>query len=128
MGEFGGLTPLEEYAERHSRVRMAARAVVDVRLHQGRFGLDEAAAYYERTAGMAPGAARGEAVKNSMFPGAAVMYLAGTDAIHELRRTLSARQGGAFSLRRFHDELLSHGSLPVPLVAEEMTRRWAHGE
>lgn len=126
VAEFGGLTPLEEYAEVHSRVRMAARAVVDVRLHQGRFTLDEAADYYARHAGMPAAAALGEAVKNSMFPGAAVMYIMGTDAIHALRAEVEARLGGDFSLRRFHDDFLAHGSVPVALAAEEMLRAMDH--
>ena len=128
VAEFGGLTELEEYAEVHSRVRMAARAVVDVRLHQGRFTLDEAAGYYARHAGMSAAASLGEAVKNSMFPGAAVMYLMGTDAIHGLRAALAERSSGDFSLRRFHDDLLGYGSVPVALVAEDMLKRMDDGE
>ena len=123
MSEAGFLTSLEQYAEQHTRVRMCARAVVDVRLHQGRLTLEQAADYYERHAGMPPDAARAEAVKNSMFPGAAVMYVMGTDRIHRLRRELSARRGAGFSLRSFHDELLSYGSVPVSLVADAMTER-----
>jgi hypothetical protein len=126
--EAGLLTPLEQYAERHTRVRMCARTVVDVRLHQGRLTLDEAADYYEREAGMPATAARGEAVKNSMFPGAAAMYLAGTDAIHALRREMSRIQGAAFRLRAFHDELLSFGSVPVTLAAAAMKARGARAE
>ncbi|GMV05092.1 MAG: hypothetical protein AMXMBFR53_13720 [Gemmatimonadota bacterium] len=123
VAEHGGLTPLEAYAEHRSRARMACRAVVDVELHRGRMTLDEATAFYREHAGMGEGAARGEVVKNSMFPGGAVMYLAGTDGIHALRHRMSALQGSAFRLRRFHDAFLSHGSLPVSLVAESMLRK-----
>jgi hypothetical protein len=121
MAEVGALTPLEAYAERRGRVRMAARAVVDVRLHQGRFTPEEAEAYYRRVAAMTAGAARAEVAKNGMFPGGAVMYLVGTDMIHRLRRDVERIQGNAFSLRRFHDGFLSHGSVPVCLIAERMT-------
>ena len=72
---------------------------------------------------MHPEAARGEAVKNSLFPGTGLMYLAGTDAIHRLRRDLSARRGPGFSLKGFHDELLRYGSLPVALVAADLLGR-----
>jgi uncharacterized protein (DUF885 family) len=123
MGEVGFLTPLERYAEHQARARMCARAVVDVRLHTGRLTLEEAADFYERSAGMGREAARAEAVKNSMFPGAALMYLVGCDGIRELRRELSAREGARFQLRRFHDELLSYGSIPVPLAAAAMKGR-----
>ena len=118
--EIGFLTPLETLAERQSRARMAARAVADVAIHTNEMTLDEAAAFYEREAGMTPAAARGEAVKNSMFPGAAMMYLFGTNAIHDLRRQIAARDGDAFSLRAFHDRFLSYGAIPVAMIARAM--------
>jgi len=119
MAECGFLTPLEQYSQIHSRLRMAARALIDVRLHGGLISLGDAEAFYRERVGMAPAAARAEAVKNSMFPGTALMYLFGTDAIHRLRRELSRRPG--FELRSFHDRFLSYGSVPVNLIAESMT-------
>lgn len=121
-GEFGGLTELELFAETRGRVRMAARAFVDVEMHSGRMTLDEASAVYERRAGMPSSAARAEAVKNSMFPGAALIYLMGSDAIHDLRAEVSRKQGSDFDLKRFHDDFLSYGSVPVALIAEQMTK------
>ena len=118
MEEIGFLEPLERYAQVHARTRMAARALVDVHLHKGRMTLDDAVAVYRDRVGMAPAAARAEAVKNSMFPGAALMYLAGTEGIHALRRAMTARLG--FDLRAFHDRLLSFGSVPVALIASAM--------
>ena len=120
MDEIGFLTPLESYAEKHSRLRMAARALADVRLHDGRWSLDDAAGFYREQVGMVAEAARGEAVKNSMFPGTALMYLTGTDLIHRLRQTISRREGASFDLQRFHDRFLSYGSVPVALVADAM--------
>jgi uncharacterized protein (DUF885 family) len=119
MDEIGFLTPLQSLAEAQSRLRMAARAVADVALHTGAMSLDETAAFYEREAGMPTAAARGEAVKNSMFPGAAMMYLVGTEAIHDLRRKVAEREGG-FSLRSFHDHVLRYGAIPVSLIARDM--------
>jgi hypothetical protein len=118
MDEVGFLTPGERYAVRQVRLRMAARAVADVRLHRGDWTLAEVAAFYRDRAGMTAEAARAEAVKNSLFPGTALMYLMGTDAIHQLRRDLAARPG--FELRAFHDRLLAHGSIPVALAAAAM--------
>jgi uncharacterized protein (DUF885 family) len=118
MGEAGFLTPLEHFAEKHGRMRMAARALADLRLHHGTWTLDQAASFYQEQVGMVPAAARAEAVKNSMFPGTALMYLMGTDGIHQLRRDMAARPG--FDLRAFHDRLLSYGSIPVALAANAM--------
>jgi hypothetical protein len=120
MSEAGFLTPLERYAELQGRARMCARAIVDVRLHEGRWTLEHAARFYEEHALMPAAAAMAEAVKNSMFPGAAVMYLMGRDAIHRLREDMVAMEGRHFSLKRFHDTFLSYGSIPVSLIAAAM--------
>lgn len=125
MQEAGFLTPLEELSEAHGRVRMAARAIVDVRMHQGRMTLEEATHFYETHTAMPASASMGEAVKNSMFPGAAMIYLIGHDAIQDLRRSQEAEQGEDFDLCAFHDAFLAHGSIPVALVAEKMRARQA---
>jgi len=69
---------------------------------------------------MSSAAARAEAVKNSMFPGAALIYLAGSDLIRQLRARASAHEGSGFDLRAFHDRLLAQGSLPIALITPEM--------
>jgi hypothetical protein len=120
IAEFGGLTPLEEYAEIHTRTRMGARALVDVEFHEGRLTFEQAVEFYRREAGMSEVAARYETTRNSMYPGMALMYLIGCDAIHELRRELAAIQGPDFKLREFHDRFLSYGSIPVALIADKM--------
>lgn len=120
MEETGFYAPLERLSLAHTRLRMAARAIVDVRLHSGRITLDEAASFYEDRTAMAPAAARQEAVKNSMFPGAALMYLTGTDLIWQLRHAREQSEGDRFDLHRFHDTFLSYGSIPVSLIADAM--------
>jgi uncharacterized protein (DUF885 family) len=120
MDEIGFLTPLQRLSEAHSRLRMAARAVVDVQLHTGRLSLDGAARFYHEQTAMPAAAARQEAIKNSMFPGAALMYLSGTDQIWQLRRDRERSEGDRFNLRRFHDRFLSYGSVPVALIAKAM--------
>ncbi len=128
MAEIGALTPLEHYAEQQSRLRMAVRAIVDIRLHRGEYSLEEAVAQYVGRAGMGQDSALAEVVKNSMFPGNALMYLMGTEQIWRLRRELAARQPGAFSLRRFHDQFLSYGSVPVARVAAHMRLEAPHAQ
>jgi uncharacterized protein (DUF885 family) len=118
--EAGFLTPLDAVAQQHTRVRLLARAVADLELHSGRRSLDQIAALYREQAQMAEEAADAEAVKNSMFPGAAVMYWLGTRDLHALRRACQARHGNTFSRRAFHDRVLSHGAIPVPLIAQLM--------
>ena len=93
MDEQGFLTPLESLGEVHGDVRMCARAIVDVKLHRGEFTLEDAAQFYATRTAMSPEAAHGEAVKNSMFPGAAMMYLIGRDTILDLRAKLQRSIG-----------------------------------
>lgn len=128
MAEAGFLTPLEEYAEAQSRRRMSARAVVDIKLHRGEFTLEQAAAYYQKNGGMNADFAMREAVKNSMFPGAAMMYLFGSDRIKNFREEMASLMGSSFVLQKFHDDFLSYGSIPVELVCADMKRKFANAE
>jgi uncharacterized protein (DUF885 family) len=116
MDEVGFLTPDESLSQQHTRARLAARAVVDLGLHEGSMSFEEAVTLYRDRVGMPPEAARGEACKNSMFPGTALMYYLGTDGLHRLRAARARAEGAAFNLRRFHDRVLSFGAIPVPLL------------
>ncbi|HJN18379.1 MAG TPA: DUF885 family protein, partial [Armatimonadota bacterium] len=118
MEEHGFLSDLERVAQQHTRVRQLARAVVDIELHQKSLTLDEAQWFYQHQAGLTPAAARTETIKNSMFPGTAIMYWLGTEGIHRLRGARQTAEGAGFTLRRFHDHLLGYGAVPVALIAE----------
>jgi uncharacterized protein (DUF885 family) len=119
-GEMGFLSPLEKFAEKASHRRMAARAVVDVRLHGGVYSLEDAIRFYREKAKMSESFARSEAVKNSLFPGGAIMYLYGVEGIESLKGHVSRAKGETFSLKAFHDEFLSYGGIPVDRISKEM--------
>ncbi len=121
MEELGMCTPLEVISEQHTRVRMLARAIVDIRLHLGLITFDDAVQFYQEIVGMPVDVATAETTKNSMFPCTAIMYWLGTGTILDLRERMRAAQGDAFSMRAFHDELLSRGAIPVRLAATLMT-------
>jgi hypothetical protein len=125
MEEVGFLKPLERIAQQHTRVRIAARAVADLSIHTGRMTVPQAAWLYEDRAHMAQAAARAESVRNSMYPGTAVMYWLGTQGLHRLRAEVQRREGGAFTRRRFHDRVLSYGAIPVALIARLMLKEEA---
>jgi hypothetical protein len=116
MEEIGFLTPDESLSQQHTRARLAARAVVDIGLHEGSLSFEDAIAVYRDRVGMPAAVARAEACKNSMFPGTALMYWLGTDGLHQLRRQRERIEGQDFNLQRFHDRVLSFGSIPVPLL------------
>jgi uncharacterized protein (DUF885 family) len=116
MDEIGFLSPDESIAQQQTRARLLARAVVDMGLHDRSLTYADAVAVYRDRVGMAPDAARGEACKNAMFPGTALMYWLGTDRLHRLRAARQRAEGAAFDLQQFHDRVLSFGSIPVPLL------------
>jgi len=56
------------------------------------------------------------------WPGQALSYMTGMREIRRLRRELEARDGAAFDLKRFHDEVIGHGSLPLATLAREVPK------
>jgi hypothetical protein len=97
----------------------ALRVIVDVGLHSGTLTLAEATELMQREAGMDAHMAAGEVRRyarhdNPTYPSS---YVLGRDLIHQVRRSAEERLGSSFSLRRFHDGLLAHGSPPLPLLA-----------
>jgi uncharacterized protein (DUF885 family) len=95
MDEVGFFTPEESLAQQHTRARLLARAVVDIGLHERSLTFEEAVAVYRDRVGMSHEAARGEACKNSMFPGTALMYWLGTGGLHRLRRERERIEGAS---------------------------------
>lgn len=118
--ELALLSPLERLSEQHTRVRLLARAIVDLRLHLGDWSLAECVAYYVGEVGMSTAVATAEATKNSMFPATALMYWLGTSGILAARARAQSHAGAGFSLRAFHDALLSRGAIPVLLATQLM--------
>lgn len=120
MELLGYLSPDERIAEQHTRVRLMARAVVDLELHTGRMTFSDAVRFHEDVAQMSAGMAHAEVTKCSMFPGTAMMYWLGLRDLWRLRSAEEAARGPTFSARAFHDELLGFGSIPVTLAARLM--------
>jgi len=121
MDELDFLTPIQSVSEHHSHLRFLARAIVDIELHQGTMSTHDAERFYVDEVGMAPEVARAEVVKNGMFPCTAIMYWLGTRELFALRERKRAEMGESFSLKQFHDTVLSFGSIPVALVSRLMT-------
>ncbi|MBM3925241.1 MAG: DUF885 domain-containing protein [SAR202 cluster bacterium] len=120
MEEIGLMTPLEKYSQHYARMRAAARAIVDVKLHTGQWSFETCEAFYKEHVNFTPAAARTETVRDAIIPGVGMMYLLGIDGIKNLRRDMQRKEGASFNLQSFHDRLLAYGSIPVPLIAEAM--------
>jgi uncharacterized protein (DUF885 family) len=70
-------------------------------------------AYYEEKP------AHSEAMRGTFDPGY-LYYTMGKLMILKLRDDWKAQEGTAYTLQRFHDELLSHGGPPLPLLRQLM--------
>jgi uncharacterized protein (DUF885 family) len=103
----------------HLMRHRATRIGVDVGLATGSMTLPQAIAYFRKNAGIDEVTAYGEATRFAMGPGQAIDYLVGKTQIETLIGLLHDREGSAFSLRRFHDRLLSYGTVPYSTIRYE---------
>jgi uncharacterized protein (DUF885 family) len=81
--------------------------------------VDQATRFFMDHAHMEELPARREAMRGTFDPGY-LNYTLGKLMILKLRDDYRREQGTAYSLKGFHDELLSHGAPPLPLLREVM--------
>ena len=93
----------------------ACRIILDVRMHRGEIGVEEAENWLVEQTGFERANARAEVRRYTYTPTYQLSYLLGKVLLLQLRADEQARLGAAFSLRRFHDALLHNGSLPISL-------------
>jgi hypothetical protein len=103
----------------------AVRVVVDMGLHTGELGVEGAVDELVRVAELERPNAAAEVRRYTSTPTYQVCYAIGKQEILSLRARCEAMDGAGFSLGAFHDELLSYGTVPVPLVAGAMLSRRA---
>lgn len=87
--------------------------------HAGTMTIAESQKLFEEKALLQPVAAKKEAERAVFDPGY-LFYTLGKFQIQELRKRVSGERG--FALQSFHDELLSYGTAPLPIVSELMLR------
>jgi len=59
-------TPAERLALKHAELRNAAMCVADIRLHRGRWGLEEMRTFYREAVGIAGGRVWSETTRNHL--------------------------------------------------------------
>jgi uncharacterized protein (DUF885 family) len=99
----------------------AARLVVDTGMHALRWTRQQSIDTL-LGAGLTETDAVIETDRYIAWPAQALTYKVGQREIERLRREISARDGAAFDLREFHDQLLGHGSLPLATLASELPK------
>ena len=122
MGEEGYYArPEEAFFQQMHMLWRAVRVVLDVRLHTCGMTVEQAVRYMTETLDLARPSAEAEVRRYCCNPGQALCYAVGCHELMRLRDDWRRRAGSAFSLKRFHDEALSYGGLPVSLM------RWGMG-
>jgi len=61
-----------------------------------------------------------EVKRYTTSPTQPLAYIIGREAIFKLRDRYKQREGDRYSLKAFHAEILSHGSIPPGLIAREI--------
>jgi uncharacterized protein (DUF885 family) len=103
----------------NSERQRAARLVADPGIHVAGWSRDTTIAFLMRH-GMSRDQATGEFARYTIIPGQATTYTLGLIAIRDERARLARALGSSFDVRRFHDRLLSFGSVPLPVIRDEM--------
>jgi uncharacterized protein (DUF885 family) len=91
----------------------ACRIILDIRLHRGEIGLEEAVDFMVEHTSFERANAAAEVRWYTFRPTYPLSYLLGRTLLLQLRADEQARLGASFDLRGFHDTLLRNGSLPI---------------
>ena len=93
-----------------SLVRLA-RLIVSIRLHCEDLSVEQGMRFFRDEAFLEEATARREAERGTFDPGY-LLYSVGKLMMLKMRRDFKEQQGGKYSLRAFHDAVLSQGNAP----------------
>ena len=99
----------------------AARLVVDTGIHSMKWTRDQAIRFLKENTATTEQDIVSEVDRYIAWPGQALAYKIGEMKIRELRAKAEKKQKRKFEIRKFHDELLNDGALPLDLLAKKMT-------
>lgn len=105
----------------------ACRLVVDTGMHAKGWTREQAIEFMKKNTALSEHNIEAEVDRYIAWPGQALAYKIGQLKFKELRTRASKELGPKFDLRRFHDELLGAGALPLSIV-EERIDRWIETE
>ena len=100
----------------------AIRLVVDTGMHAKGWSREQAIDYSLANEGGRREDQVQEIERYMAIPGQALAYKIGELKIMEIRRAAEKALGSRFDLRRFHNELLKDGNLPLALLEAKMNR------
>ena len=115
--------PYSELGALMMEVWRAVRLVVDTGLHSQGWTREQAIDYMRANTSIGRTDIVAEVERYIARPGQALAYKVGEIRIRALRREAERTLGARFDVREFHTQVLAGGSLPLP-VLEEQIRRW----
>jgi uncharacterized protein (DUF885 family) len=99
-------------------IRAVLNAILDHRMHCTNMTDDEAMAMLVGRGFQTEAEAVGKIARAKQSSTQLSTYFVGRTAFYNLRQTVQRKQGDAFDLGKFHEAVLSHGTLPVKYLPE----------
>ena len=102
-------------------LRAVINAILDRKMHVEGISEPEAMELLVGRAFQTEGEALGKIIRSKQSACQLSTYFVGRTAFYRLRQNVQRTQGDRFDLGRFHEEVLSHGTLPVKYLPELVT-------
>jgi uncharacterized protein (DUF885 family) len=119
--------PGSDYGRLRSELFRAVRLVVDTGIHDMGWSRDQVVDYMRKSHAVDEPTIQSETDRYISWPAQACSYKLGQLKIRELRARATQKLGANFDIRRFHDEVLAGGSLPLD-VLDARINRWIAGQ
>ena len=113
-------TPYERFGQLTYEMWRACRLVVDTGIHSLGWTREEAVDYMANNTALSLHEVNTEIDRYISWPGQALAYKIGELKILALRAKAEEALGDAFDIRNFHEALLQHGTLTLPLLEESV--------
>jgi uncharacterized protein (DUF885 family) len=115
--------PVSDYGRLSSELFRAVRLVVDTGIHSKGWTRDQVVAYFRTSGAIEEPLIQSETDRYIANPAQALAYKLGQLKFRELRNRAQKELGSGFDIRRFHDEMLDGGALPLGLL-DQRTNEW----
>jgi len=115
--------PVSDYGRLSSELFRAVRLVVDTGIHAQGWTRDQVVDFFRKSEAVDEPTIQSETDRYIAWPAQALSYKLGQLKIGELRDRARKELGPKFDIRKFHDEMLDGGTLPLDLL-EARTDRW----
>lgn len=103
-------------------LRAIVNSILDYEMHCRGMTDEQAMDLLMNRAFQAEGEAAGKVIRAKLTSCQLSTYYVGRTAFHRLRQQVQRELGDRFDLKRFHEEALSHGTLPVKFLPELVRR------